>query len=35
MRDATNDADMAPAVIELSFVESAVARGVRAGKEVV
>ncbi|EIW53739.1 uncharacterized protein TRAVEDRAFT_74891 [Trametes versicolor FP-101664 SS1] len=35
MRDATNDADMAPAVIELNFVESAVARGVRAGKEVV
>lgn len=36
MRAATNDAEMAPAVIELSLVEGlAGARGVRAEKEVV
>ncbi|EIW53736.1 uncharacterized protein TRAVEDRAFT_52859 [Trametes versicolor FP-101664 SS1] len=35
MRAATNDADMSPAVIELSLVAGAGARGVRAEKEVV
>lgn len=35
MRAATNDADMSPAVIELSLVGGAGARGVRAEKEVV
>lgn len=35
MRAATNDADMSPAVIELSLLQGAGARGVRAEKEVV
>lgn len=35
MRAATNDADMSPAVIELSLVEGARACGVHAEKEVV